>query len=515
MEILELYRRGELLGRYELARNLEVGRAPACDVVVQDEEVAERHWLVMRCDGSVMAFDVAAGRRERRQGRPVPLNAELALGREHAIKRVQVPLAATFGVRREATTQSLPRSAAGTRLFLALGSGTEARRIVLGERLVQIGRAADSDLVLHDLAVSERHARLEPAQGAVVVRDLGSRNGTFVDGVAVQTASLRHGSRLRIGRTDLRVVASSSVPRPGVLESDGPQLVAESSSMLQVLADVQRLAALNWPVLVNGESGTGKEGIALSLHTLGPRRDKRFVAVNAGGLPRELIESELFGHERGAFTGANATRRGVFEQAAGGTLFLDEIGELPLDLQSRLLRVLETGEIRRLGAERTFAVDVRLVCATHRDLPAMVAQGTFRQDLYYRVARLVLQVPALRSRLEDVDALATHFLGQIVGEVGARELTSDALLRLRSHDWPGNARELRNVVCAAAADSGAYIEAADIDRALLRLGDGSRPRAPGTDACRVAVEQYAGNKAAAARALGIPRSTLRDRLRSD
>jgi transcriptional regulator with AAA-type ATPase domain len=513
MEILELYRRGELLGRYELARNLEVGRAAGCDVVVQDDEVAERHWLVMRCDGSVMAFDVAAGRRERRQGRPMPLNAEVALGREHAIKRVSVPVAALLGSRREATTQSLPRAGSGTRLMLTLGSGAEARRIAVGERLVQIGRAADSDLVLHDLAVSERHARLEPADGSVLVRDLGSRNGTFVDGVAVQTASLRHGSRLRIGRTDLSVIApSASKSAP---ESDGPQLVAESSSMLQVLADVQRMAALKWPVLVNGESGTGKEGIALSLHTLGPRRDKRFVAINAGGLPRELIESELFGHERGAFTGANVTRRGVFEQATGGTLFLDEIGELPLDLQARLLRVLETGEIRRLGAERTLSVDVRLVCATHRDLPAMVAHGSFRQDLYYRVARLVLQVPALRSRLEDVAALATHFLGQIAGEVGARELTSDALLRLRSHDWPGNARELRNVVCAAAAESGAYIEASDIDRALLRLGDGSRLRAPGGDACRVAVEQYAGNKAAAARALGIPRSTLRDRLRCD
>jgi two-component system response regulator GlrR len=506
MEILELYRRGELLGRYELGRNLEVGRASGCDVVVQDDEIAERHWLVMRCDGTVMAFDVSAGRRERGQGRPVPLDAEFALGRDHAFKRVR---SLVFAAPRDSTTQNLPRVTEGTRLMLALGTGSEARRIAVGQRLVQIGRAPDSDLVLPDLAVSERHARLEPAENAVLVRDLGSRNGTFVDGVAVQTASLRHGSRLRVGRTDLRVIASSAA-----VETDGPQLVAESSSMLQVLADVQRMAALTWPVLVNGESGTGKEGIALSLHTLGPRREKSFVAVNAGGLPRELIESELFGHERGAFTGANAIRRGVFEQAAGGTLFLDEIGELPLDLQTRLLRVLETGEIRRLGAERTLAVDVRLVCATHRDLRAMVTEGSFRQDLYYRVARLVVQVPALRSRLEDVDLLASHFLGQIAGEVGARELTSDALLRLRAHDWPGNARELRNVVCAAAADSGAYIEAVDIDRALLRLGDAGRSRVPAADACRIAVEQYAGNKAAAARALGIPRSTLRDRLRS-
>jgi transcriptional regulator with AAA-type ATPase domain len=510
MEILELYRRGELVGRYELGvRNLEVGRAATCDVVVQDEAIAERQWLVMRSDGSVMAFDVSAGRRERRQGRPLPLASEFAIGRDHALKRVWVPAGGAQSLRREPTTDVLPRTAAGTQFLLSLGSGAEARRIAVGERLVQIGRAPDSDLVLYDQAVSERHARLEPANGALLVRDLGSRNGTFVDGVAVRTASLRHGSRLRVGRTDLKVISRDSEP-----SEHGPQLIAESSSMLEVLADVQRMAALAWPVLVQGESGTGKEGIALSLHTLGPRRDKRFVAINAGGLPRELIESELFGHERGAFTGATATRRGVFEQAAGGTLFLDEIGELPLDLQARLLRVLETGEIRRIGAERTFAVDVRLVCATHRDLQAMVARGSFRQDLYYRIARLVVQVPALRARLDDVGALASHFLTQIANEVGPRELTHEALVRLQAHDWPGNARELRNVVCAAAADSGAYVEAADIDRALIRLGDGVRVTPPGAEACRIAVEQCAGNKTAAARALGIPRSTLRDRLKS-
>jgi transcriptional regulator with AAA-type ATPase domain len=510
MEILEVYRRGELLGRYELGvRNLEIGCAASCDVVLHDAALAERHWLLMRRDGSVLAYDVSLGRRARKVGQPLPLNAEFALGRDHALKRVPIG-----GPPREPTTQNLPRQAAlaaNSRFLLALGTGSEARRIPVGQRLVQIGRAPDSDIVLHDLAVSERHARLEPAEGAVIVRDLGSRNGTFVDGVAVQTASLRHGSRLRVGRTDLRVIA----PASEIAEQPGPQLVAESSSMLQVLADVQRLSALTWPVLVIGESGTGKEGIALSLHTLGPRRDKRFVAINAGGLPRELIESELFGHERGAFTGASATRRGVFEQAAGGTLFLDEIGELPLDLQARLLRVLETGEIRRLGAERTLAVDVRLVCATHRDLHAMVTEGSFRQDLYYRIARLVVQVPSLRSRLEDVGVLATHFLEQITSEVGPRELTQDALTRLRAHDWPGNARELRNIVCAAASESGAYIEAADIDRALIRLGDGIRSRTAPAEACRVAVAQYAGNKAAAARALGIPRSTLRDRLRSE
>jgi DNA-binding NtrC family response regulator len=283
--------------------------------------------------------------------------------------------------------------------------------------------------------------------------------------------------------------------------------------MLQVLAEVQRMAALAWPVLVVGESGTGKEGIAFALHDRGPRSERAFVAVNAGGLPRELVESELFGHERGAFTGAAGHHRGVFEQANNGSLFLDEIGELPLELQARLLRVLETGEIRRVGAERTIAVDVRLVCATHRDLRAMVADGSFRQDLYYRIARLVLEVPALRARREDIPALAHHFLKQVASEVGGRELTAEALTRLLAYDWPGNARELRNVLCFAAASSGPYVEAGDIERALQRLGDVGLNRLPASETCRLTVAQYGGNKAAAARALGIPRTTLRDRLR--
>ncbi|HKP55759.1 MAG TPA: sigma-54 dependent transcriptional regulator [Polyangiales bacterium] len=511
MDILEVYRRGELLGRYEMgARSLELGTAPTCDVVLSDGAFAAHHWLVARRRGEPLLFDISRGGRSLRLGQPLALDAELALGAEHVLKRVLAPDGASPWHEREGATQDLPRALAlEGRLVLSLGSGREARRVRLDQRLLQIGRDRDCDVVLYDPAVSQRHAQLEPLDGAIWVRDLGSRNGTYVDGVPVQRAVLRHGSTLRLGRSDLRVLA----PARTVAEGSGPQLVAESSSMLQVLADVQRMAALPWPVLVVGESGTGKEGVALSLHTHGPRRERPFVAVNAGGMPRELIESELFGHERGAFTGASTGHRGVFEQAHGGTLFLDEIAELPLDLQARLLRVLESGEIRRVGGERSLAVDVRLVCATHRDLRAMVADGLFRRDLYYRIARLVLQLPALRARPEDVGALAQHFLLQICDELGPRELSTEALRRLQAHDWPGNARELRNVLCAAAASSGGCIDVIDVERALLRLGDGLPSRVPPNETCRLTVARYGGNKTAAARALGIPRSTLRDRLR--
>jgi DNA-binding NtrC family response regulator len=284
--------------------------------------------------------------------------------------------------------------------------------------------------------------------------------------------------------------------------------------MQALLGEVRRYAKLSWPVLVQGESGAGKEGVARALHDQGPRRRRPFVAINAGGLPRELVESELFGHERGAFTGAVGVHRGVFEQADGGTLFLDEVGELPLALQARLLRVLETWLVRRVGGESSVRVDVRLVCATHRDLPSMVRDGTFRQDLYYRLARLVLTVPPLRGRPQDIVALATHFLDGMASDVGARRLTEAARARLVAHDWPGNARELRNVLGVAAASAGARdLEADDISRALQRVSEAGPPSAAGPEAIADVLERYDGNVAAAARALGIPRTTLRDRIR--
>jgi two-component system response regulator HydG len=251
----------------------------------------------------------------------------------------------------------------------------------------------------------------------------------------------------------------------------------------------------------------------LALHEHSSRAGQPFIPVNAGGLTRELVESQLFGHERGAFTGAANRHRGVFEQAQGGTLFLDEIGELPLDLQARLLRALETGDIRRVGSESVVHVDVRLVCATHRDLPQMVADGTFRQDLFYRITRVLISVPSLRTRPEDLRALVQRFLAEITRELGPRELTRDALQRLLVHDWPGNVRELRNVLSAAAATTtSASIDVADIDRALARVGGGSREVT--MEMIRRALDECGGNQAAAARALGIPRSTLRDRLRN-
>jgi len=228
------------------------------------------------------------------------------------------------------------------------------------------------------------------------------------------------------------------------------EAIVGGSVMTEVLQATLRIAPTSVPVLVSGESGTGKELLARVLHEHGPAPRGPYVAVNCGTLPRELADSELFGHERGAFTGAGARKIGWFEEADGGTLVLDEIGELPLDLQPKLLRVLETGKLRRVGGNGEIAVRVRLVALTLRDLPREVERGAFRGDLYHRLAGFEVTLPPLRQRRADIPALVAHFLTQLASELGPRTIDPLALARLGTYDWPGNVRQLRNVVRRAA-----------------------------------------------------------------
>ncbi|MGD8318222.1 MAG: sigma 54-interacting transcriptional regulator [Myxococcales bacterium] len=483
---------------------LEVGSHPGCDVTIHDERVPARALLIQPSGGTAYAYDLVEqpglGRRSL-----MPVGVPIGLGAEYAVTRVKADAFATP----EGATQLLRQgSRQAHRMSLVLGRSSEAKAHHLGDRPLSIGSAVDNLLVLSDRAVSRYHCRVEPFAGGAYVRDLGSTNGTWVDGVRVVRQPLRPGAIVRIGRTELRVVG-----RGAHTESEAFTVLV-SGAMCAVMADVDRFAPLRWPVLVRGETGVGKEHVARALHDRGPRGRGPFVALNAGGLPRELIESELFGHARGAFTGAVQAHRGAFEQADGGTLFLDEVAELPPELQTRLLRVLETWQVRRVGSEGERRVDVRLVCATHRDLHAMARDGRFRFDLYYRIHRLVLDVPPLRARSDEIEPLAAHFLAQISSEVGPRELAAEALARLRCHPWPGNVRELRNVLEHAAAHTdGPRIQLEVVERTLQRLSDGLGPK-PSSDVLRETLEHYAGNVSAAARALGMPRSTLRDRLKT-
>ena len=272
-------------------------------------------------------------------------------------------------------------------------------------------------------------------------------------------------------------------------------IVGDDPALRLVLARAARVAPTRIPVLVTGESGTGKELLARVLHELGFQPKGPFVAVNCGTLARELAESQLFGHERGAFTGAGSRRTGWFEEAAGGTLVLDEIGELPMDLQPKLLRALETGRIRRVGGSGEIAVEVRVVATTLRDLRRDAQRGSFRLDLFHRLAGFELRLPPLRDRPGDVLRLAQHFLDEFEPDLGPRVLATEAARKLLAHDWPGNVRELRHVIRRAALLSSPVIDAPSVE--VEAPGDHAAGMSRAADACgSLAAADFAGSAAA-------------------
>ena len=424
----------------------------------------------------------------------------------------------------------------GSARLVITTAGGPPRTVPLDEALaagpVVIGSDPEqADVHIDDLHVSARHCELTTIHAGVKLADLGSRNGTKVQEIAVHSALLEPGVIITIGTTQIRFEEDAGerdeeeddATAGDELDLEGPSrfgdALGHSPAMRRVFGVLQRIAPTDLTITILGETGTGKDVMARAIHQASPRRSAPFVVFDCGAAAPTLIESQLFGHERGAFTGAVDERRGAFEQAHGGTLFLDEIGELSLDLQPKLLRVLEQRRVARLGSQTERSVDVRIVCATNRELAREVATGQFRQDLFFRVNVAVVHLPPLRERPEDLVPLIQHFAGQTEG----LEVSSEALGILTSYDWPGNVRELRNVIQSAAAVS---------DGKLLRPRDfilfSGQTRAPTLDglplagrtlesiesaAIRQTLQQFSGNKTQAAKALGIAPSTLYAKLK--
>ncbi len=334
-------------------------------------------------------------------------------------------------------------------------SGPDAGRShVADSDTLTVGTAPGNDLVLADPKVSRYHLEIRPAADRIAVADRGSTNGTRVGPVVVRDAQVTvdAGTTLTVGDSTLVLADGGVVMLPVSGHKRVGGIVGNAPNMRQLMAKVEKLATNDASVLILGESGTGKELLARAIHDLGPRADQPFVTVDCGALTSSLIGSELFGHERGAFTGADQARAGAFERAHGGTLFLDELGELPQDTQAALLGALERRTFRRVGGSKEISVDLRLLGATNRDLRSQVNAGSFRLDLYYRVAVVLLDIPPLRERVGDIPALIEH----VLREHGSNEPVSSmfdaaSLERMRRHPWPGNVRELRNAVIGALA----------------------------------------------------------------
>jgi DNA-binding NtrC family response regulator len=400
---------------------------------------------------------------------------------------------------------------------------------------IAVGTNQGNDLVLTDPSVSRHHCVFSVQPRGYQLADLGSTNGTTIASVGVEKVWLKPGALVDIGQTRLRFdVLDDRVREPLATEERWGRALGRSQGMRRLFALLPRLAATDSTVLLEGETGTGKSLIAEALHEAGLRRTAPFMVLDCGAIPPTLIESELFGHEKGAFTGAANVRRGIFEAAAGGTVFLDEIGELPLDMQPRLLRALEDRQVRRVGGNDQIKLDVRVLAATNRDLRQEVNRGRFRSDLFYRLATVRLRVPPLRERRDDIAVLACHFWAQFAGDAGAAppaELLADWLKR----DWQGNVRELRSAVERAVlfddpaiwaeisatislpdtGDTGSMpaISASFDDAASFRV---AKERAVGEwerGYVRELVRRHDGNLSRAARAARMDRNHLRELLR--
>jgi DNA-binding NtrC family response regulator len=530
MPELAFFRHGEELLRVALDARIQVGRDPGCDVSLPDPALSRVQAVVEPRDGAWHLVD-RSGRGTKVGGADVTEavlveGAEIALGGWRALFRTSAPEAA------EAT-----RAAGGTRARdgeapaagpaparLRIRAGGRERTIPVTSAGVVVGKDPTCDAPIDDPFVSARHLRIEPRGAGWALADLGSTNGTFISGARVDRAGLPLGVPVQLGDAELVLEPRDlAEPRPvGTFEG----MVSGDPAMRQVFELVERVAASDAAATILGETGTGKELVARALHARSPRRDGPFVPVNCSAIAESLIESELFGHEKGAFSGAERMRKGAFEEADRGTIFLDEIGELPLDLQPKLLRVLELGEVKRVGASRPITVNVRIVAATHRDLRAQVRAGKFREDLFYRLCVVPITVPPLRQRRGDVRALAEAFLERASPRGLFLRWSPEALARLEGYDWPGNVRQLRNVVQRALLFRG---EGAVIPPGAVTFEDTrTTPADTGDDdtmyvrglsleeiereAIRLSLRRNAGKRSAVVKELQIAKSTVMKRI---
>jgi two-component system, NtrC family, response regulator AtoC len=413
-----------------------------------------------------------------------------------------------------------PAAASADRFLVVVQLPGAAPRMfeLTASRALTIGRQKECTISVEDARLSRQHARLAvDTAGRVDLLDLGSRNGLMVNDrqrPPGSTTLLVPGDLVRVGPIQLSLAAMPAPEAPALPEPDA--VVVHSPVLREVFELARRVARLSTTVLISGETGSGKEVVAESIHRASPRSQGPLIRVNCASLPEGLLEAELFGHERGAFTGAEKRRVGFIEAAAGGTLFLDEVGELPPLTQSKLLVVLETKQLTRLGSSAPVSVDVRFLCATHRNLKADVASGRFREDLFYRLSAFVLEVPPLRARLEEVVPLARGFLAAMARETGevAPTLTPEAIEVLCRHAWPGNVRELRNAMEHAFVHGGAEVTVATLPPLLsdpsaplpenLRGELASREKA----SLEAALAKHQGNQTRAALALGLSRRAL-------
>ena len=524
MANLGIWTGGRLVAEFPLRTGRTViGRSDRCDLALPSDAVSRIHatlerrtegwWLTDRSSNGTRVAGVAITRHLMADGDRVEIGEYELVFRLAEIDEDR--LKATFDVGRaiyEAPVSLGEEGLVAARAELVVLAGpAQGQRFVLTSARSRIG-GKGADVVLDD-TLPAGAARVRVVRGRALLEPGDS--ATYLDGTRVREPTpLISGDTLRLGphvfTVETRVAALGDDPE---LVQFG-DLAGRTPVMRRAMSSLARMAAHDERLLIVGETGTGKELAARAVHEAGTRGAGPFIAVNCAAIGDQLAESELFGHEKGAFTGASSRRDGAFQAADNGTLFLDEIGELRLDIQAKLLRALESGEVRRVGANQAEHPDVRVVAATHRDLQAMVRAGTFREDLWFRLSVLAIRLPALRERKEDLPALAQALLERNHRGV---TLTPAALAVLHRHDWPGNVRELRNVLTRAVVLGGNPIlpdhlqfQAGSFEASPLLLSDSDDPERA---LILTARQRSRGNRTAAARVLGLARTSLLYKMR--
>jgi DNA-binding NtrC family response regulator len=529
--------------RFPLGRGTtKIGRDSECDITLAGETLSRIHLLLFESEGSYFAKNI--GRTPLQHNGKIVESAPLQEGDRLNLADWEITFSHENDVdwSRDETyvshaagegTQLLHASVCEGRLVadrisLKIREPQKAPRVHnIHQEVTTLGKGPTCDIRLSDSYCSDLHCKLIVKGGRILIFDVNSTNGTFVNDVRVKEADLEEGTIIRVGQTELVLELTPEQKEAKPLEEDtfGP-LVGRSQAMRELFRLIQQVAPTPATVCIFGETGTGKELVARALHDLSPRALKPWMALNCGAISRELIESELFGHEKGAFTGAHQQRRGAFEQAHGGTLFLDEIGELPLDLQPNLLRVLETGKLRRVGGNQEIPVDVRILCATHRDLSQLVSHGKFREDLFFRLYVFPLFIPPLRQRREDILLITEHFLRQMTPNGKKVRFTPDGARSLETREWRGNVRELKNtlqraIILASSGEIG--VEHLQLPGSFQpsdsrETPDVSFPNTSNLEQLEREIilrelRAHGGNRLAAAKALGIAKSILYEKLK--
>lgn len=400
--------------------------------------------------------------------------------------------------------------------FTITSPGHSQKRLCLTGQDITFGCHPSCTVKIEDPYVSRTHCRITNNNGALSLIDLTSTNGTFMDNVRIESVNLKHSGHFNIGNSTVSWKTSRGEEKIKTSSNTTfGAMIGRSKAIRETFAIIDKVAAADVPVHISGESGTGKELVARELHARSPRHNNPFVAINCGAMPEALVESQLFGHERGSFTGAVERMPGLFEQARGGTIFLDEIGEMPLELQARLLRVLENRTVRRVGGQEEIVIDTRVITATNRNIKNLVQVGRFREDLFFRIHIVPITLPPLRERPEDIYLLAEHFVRSLAKSGQAQSTTDAAMKKLINHSWSGNVRELRNTIERALL----FCHSTSLDAADIQLDDLSAPGSDGSNLRKhereiivSAIESCKGNMSRAARKLGVARSTLQKKI---